>query len=144
MTSNDGFIRQNSQISDKKEDISLGFENTVYKSELFIGFNSFMSFSFCFSSVAVITSLSFVINYGLVTGGPAVMVWGWIIASFLTLIIGATLGELCSVYPVAGSVYYWSGALSTPDWAPLNSYICGWLNLLGNVACNSSFAYGFS
>ena len=103
-----------------------------------------MSFSFCFSTVAVITSLSVVINYGLTTGGPVVMVWGWIISCIFTLLIGASLGEICSVYPAAGSVYFWSGVLSSSSWAPLNSYICGWFNLIGNIACNSSFAYGFS
>ena len=71
-----------------------------------------MSFSFGFSSVAVITSLALVINYGLITGGPVVIVWGWIVASFFTMLIGASMAEICSVYPAAGSVYYWSGVLS--------------------------------
>jgi amino acid transporter len=103
-----------------------------------------MSFSQTFSSVAVVTSLSFVISYGLVTGGPVVMVWGWIVSSIFTILIGLSMGEICSVYPAAGSVYYWAGALSSKEWAPVNSYITGWFNLLGNIACDSSFAYGFS
>eukprot|EP00347_Sterkiella_histriomuscorum_P006675 403351864 len=119
-------------------------ENIGYKQELYRGFNSFMSFSFCFSSIAVISSLSLVINYGLETGGPAVMVWGWIISCLFTLIVGLSLSEICSVYPVAGSVYYWAGALSSDSWAPVNSYVCGWLYLIGNIACDSSFAFGFS
>ncbi|CDW80970.1 uncharacterized amino-acid permease-like [Stylonychia lemnae] len=103
-----------------------------------------MSFTFCFSSIAVITSLALVINYGLTTGGPVIMVWGWIVSCIFTLMIGASIAEICSVYPAAGSVYYWAGVLSHPDWAPINSFYCGWLNMIGNMACESSFAFGFA
>ena len=103
-----------------------------------------MSFSQTFSSIAVTTSLSLVINYGLNTGGPAVMVYGWIVSSFFTIMIGLSMAEICSVYPAAGSVYYWAGALSNKEWAPINSYITGWFNLIGNIACDASFAFGFS
>jgi amino acid transporter len=71
-----------------------------------------MSFSFCFSSIAVITSLCLVIGFGLKTGGPAVMIWGWLIASVFTILTASSMAEICSVYPSAGSVYYWTGMLS--------------------------------
>jgi amino acid transporter len=54
------------------------------------------------------------------------------------------MGEICSTYPVAGSVYYWAGALSDKRFAPFASYITGWFNLAGNVANNSSFAQGLA
>ena len=102
-----------------------------------------MSFSFTFSSIAVITSLCLVINFGLETGGPVVMTWGWLVASFFTLCTVATMAEICSVYPSAGSVYTWTGLLCPKrSWAPVLSYICAWFNMIGNVACDSSFAYG--
>ena len=72
------------------------------------------------------------------------MTWGWIIASIFTILIGYSMAEICSTYPVAGSVYIWSGLLATKEWSPFASYICGWFNLIGNVACDSSFAFGFS
>jgi amino acid transporter len=73
------------------------------------------------------------------------MVWGWIAASIFTLLTVASMAEICSVYPSAGSVYYWSGALAPkPEWSPALSYICAWFNLLGNIACDSSFAFGLS
>jgi amino acid transporter len=104
-----------------------------------------MSFSFCYSSIAVITSLCLVINFGLETGGPVVMIWGWIMAFFFTLFTVLSMAEICSVYPSAGSVYYWTGMLSpSREWAPVLSYICAWFNLLGNIACDSSFAFGLS
>ncbi len=115
-----------------------------YKQELFRGLNAFMNFSLTFSSIAVLTSLTFVISFGLTTGGPAVMVYGWIISSFFTMMIGLSMAEICSVYPAAGSVYYWAGALSSKEWAPINSYMTGWFNLIGNIACDSSYSYGFA
>jgi len=101
-----------------------------------------MNFSLTFSSIAVITSLAFLVEYGLATGGPVVMVWGWLVVSLFTLFIGASMAEICSVYPAAGSVYYWAGALAHRDTAPMWAYITGWFNLIGNIACDSSYAYG--
>jgi amino acid transporter len=114
-----------------------------YKQELYRGFNSFMNFSFCFTAVAVISSCSLLFSYGLSTGGPVVMIWGWIIGSAFTIMVGMSMGEICSSYPSAGSVYHWSGMLATPKWAPFASYITGWLNFLGNAAGDAGFAFGF-
>lgn len=115
-----------------------------YKQELYRGFNAFMSFSFCFTAVSVISSCSILFPYGLVTGGPVVMTWGWIVGSFFTLLNGLVMAEICSSYPSAGSVYHWAGMLATPKWAPVSSYICGWFNFLGNAAGDAGFAYGFA
>lgn len=115
-----------------------------YKQELFRGFNAFMSFSFCFTAVSVISSISILFPFGLVTGGPVVMTWGWVVGSFFTMLIGLSMAEICSSYPTAGSVYHWAGMLATPAWAPLTAYICGWFNFLGNAAGDASFAFGFA
>jgi len=102
-----------------------------YKQELRRGFNGLMSFAFCYTTVAVLSSISLEYGYGLQTGGPAVMAWGWIINSVMTLCVGCCLAEICSTYPSAGSVYHWAGQLSSAENAPLLSYICGWFNFLG-------------
>eukprot|EP00347_Sterkiella_histriomuscorum_P010241 403377050 len=115
-----------------------------YKQELYRGFNAFMSFSFCFTAVAVISGCSILFPYGLKTGGPVVMIWGWIIGSVFTIINGLSMAEICSSYPSAGSVYHWAGMLAPPKWAPFFSYICGWFNFIGNAASDASFAYGFA
>ena len=115
-----------------------------YKQELFRGFNSLMAFSFCFTAVAVVSSISLMFNYGLITGGPVLMTWGWIIGSFFTILVGLSMAEICSSYPTAGSVYHWAGMLATDKTAGIASYICGWFNFIGNAAGDASFAYGFS
>jgi amino acid transporter len=123
------------------------FDTTSNKlhSHLKQGLNAFMSFSFCYSSIAVITSLCLVINFGLETGGPVAMTWGWLLASFFTLCTVSSMAEICSVYPSAGSVYYWTGMLAPRrEYSAGLSYVCAWFNLMGNVACDASFAFGLS
>jgi hypothetical protein len=47
-----------------------------------------MSFTFCFCVVAVLPSISVMYEYGLRTGGPAVLIWGWILTSVMSILIG--------------------------------------------------------
>ena len=42
--------------------------------------------------------------------------------------------EVCSAHPTSGGPYFWAAMLSTPKRAPFASWICGWFNLLGQVA----------
>ena len=103
-----------------------------------------MNFSFTFTSVAVISSITVTFGTGLLTGGPAVLIWSWIGASFFTIMVGLSLSEICSTYPSAGSVYHWAGMLADTKHAPLVCYITGWFNFIGNAAGDASFAYGFA
>lgn len=113
-----------------------------YTQELFRGFLPFMNFCYCFVSVGVLSSIVLLYGTGLNTGGPTVLVWGWVITSIFTLMAGASMAEICSTYPSAGSVYHWAGQLAPPRWAPLAAYVCGWFNFLGNAAGDASFANG--
>jgi len=115
-----------------------------YKSELYRGFNAFMAFTFTFTSVGVICSNALVFDYGLRTGGPVTLTWGWLIGSFFTMLIALSLAEITSTYPVSGSVYQWTGILAPKRYSAIFSYICGWFSFLGNVACDASYAYGFA
>jgi len=113
-----------------------------YGQELLRGMNALMSFSISFTVCAIIPGIGQLYNYGLSTGGPVVMIWGWLIASVGSLATGLCLAEICSTYPQAGSVYYWTAQLLPEEWAPLGSFFCGWINLIGNVANSASFASG--
>lgn len=115
-----------------------------YKAELHRGFSEFMNFSFCFTAVSVISGCSLLFAYGLETGGPVIMVWGWIIGSIFSTIVGLSMAEICSSYPSAGSVYHWAGMLANKEWAPCASYIGGWFNFIGNAAGDAGFAFGFA
>ena len=106
-----------------------------YKSELHRGFNAFMSFTMVFTSVGVICSNALIFEYGLNTGGPVTLTWGWIVGSIFTILIAMSLAEITSTYPVSGSVYHWAGLLASKKYAGLSSFICGWFSFLGNAAC---------
>ena len=98
------------------------------------GINAFMSFTLCFTTVAVIPSIFIQMDFGFKTGGPTVMLYGWLVVGLFSILVGCSLAEICSTYPVAGSVYYWSGALAPREYRGMASYATGWLNLFGNLA----------
>lgn len=81
---------------------------------------------------------------GLTDGQSVTIIWGWVLVTFLSLAIAASLAEICAVYPTSGGVYYWSAMLSTKKWAPIMSFINGWLTLVGNwtVTLSINFSGG--
>lgn len=116
-------------------------EGLGYEQELFRGLDSVMTFSFGFGQVSCYIGILSLFTFGLSTGGPVTMVWGWLVASALTCIVGACLGEICSAYPSAGSVYYWAGQLAPPKHFALASYWAGYFNWIGNATAIPSVAY---
>ncbi|KAK6596907.1 polyamine transporter tpo5 [Botrytis cinerea] len=85
-----------------------------------------------FAIMAVPFGLSTTLAYSLTDGQSVTVLYGWIFVSCISLAIAASLAEICSVYPTAGGVYYWSAMLSTRKYAPVVSWITGWLTLVGN------------
>lgn len=82
--------------------------------------------------MAVPFGLSTTMAISLTDGQSVTVLYGWIFVSIISLSIAASLAEICAVYPTAGGVYYWSAMLSTKEWAPIVSWITGWLTLVGN------------
>lgn len=76
--------------------------------------------------------LSTTITISLTDGQSVTVIWGWVLVTLISIGIAASLAEICAVYPTAGGVYYWSAMLSTKEWAPMMSFIDGWLTLVGN------------
>lgn len=103
-----------------------------YKSELprNLGMMSILGLSFAIMAVPFGLSTTFYIT--LTNGQSVTILYGWILVSLISLCIAASLAEICAVFPVAGGVYYWSAMLSSPEWAPLVSFVDGWLTLVGN------------
>lgn len=71
--------------------------------------------------------------YTLGNGGPLVAVYDWIIVVVANLCVAVSLGEIASLYPVSGGVYYWTYMLSPPGLKPIVSWIVGWLMVVGNL-----------
>lgn len=112
-----------------------------YKQELKRELSLLQNFGVSFSIISIITGIPSLFSYGLNTGGPAVMVWGWIIVSCTTMLVGLAMAEICSAHPTSGGPYYWAAMLTKPESAPLASWITGWFNLLGQVAVTTGISF---
>ncbi|OBT82083.1 hypothetical protein VE02_09300 [Pseudogymnoascus sp. 03VT05] len=103
-----------------------------YKSELPRSLSMLSILGLSFAIMAVPFGLSTTMYITLTNGQFVAVLWGWVVVSLISLCIAASLAEICAVYPTAGGTYYWSAMLSTPHWAPVVSFIAGWLTLVGN------------
>lgn len=104
-------------------------------------------------STAQVAFMSFVlasIPYGLATtmfypiiaGGPVNIIWGWTAVSIIILCVAISLGEITSVYPTAGGVYYQTFMLSPPWCRKIMSWICGWAYVIGNITITLAVQFG--
>lgn len=112
-----------------------------YKQELKRELGLMQNFGVSFSIISVVTGMSSLFLFGLNTGGPAVMVWGWIVVSIFTMLVGLAMAEVCSAHPTSGGPYFWAAMLSKPQHAAMASWICGWFNLLGQVAVTTGISF---
>lgn len=113
-----------------------------YKSELPRSLSMLSVLGLSFAIMAVPFGLSTTFTITLTDGQSVTILWGWVLVSLISLSIAASLAEICAVYPTAGGVYYWSAMMATKKWAPIASWITGWLNLVGNwtVTLSINFA----
>ncbi|KAL0948249.1 hypothetical protein HGRIS_010846 [Hohenbuehelia grisea] len=112
-----------------------------YKQELKRELSLMQNFGVSFSIISVITGIPSLFAYGLNTGGPAVMVWGWIVVACATMLVGLAMAEICSAHPTSGGPYFWAAMLSKPEQAAIASWITGWFNLLGQVAVTTGISF---
>ena len=61
-----------------------------------------MNFAFGYTEVGVLVGICSIYDYGLSTGGPSGLIWGWVAAFLLTMVVSFSLVEICSAYPTAG------------------------------------------
>lgn len=80
-------------------------EDMGYKPELARNRSIWQVTFMCFILSSVPYGLSTTLYYPLVAGGPANIIWGWVVVSFLILCVAISLAEITSVYPTAGGVY---------------------------------------
>ena len=127
-------------ITDKLDSDDEGLLALGYRQEFKREFTVWSIFCLSFSSLGLLPSIAATLYYTLGfeslleftdvryagTGG---MVWGWIIASFMTQFLAASIAELCSSLPTAvcslcitglikGGLYYASAVLAPDGWGP--------------------------
>ncbi|KAI1442993.1 amino acid transporter [Annulohypoxylon stygium] len=117
--------------------VSLGYTPELQRnrSTLQVAFMSFVLASIPYG-------LATTMYYPLVGGGPVNIIWGWVAVSLIIICVAASLGEITSVYPTAGGVYYQTFMLASPEWRRLAAWTCGWLYVVGNVTITLAVNFG--
>ena len=103
----------------------------------------FSNFAISFSIISILAGGMTAYWLGMVTGGPRVITLGWIIVGFFALLVGMAMGEICSAYPTAGGLYFWSAKLARRNGARW-SWFTGWFNLLGQIGVIASVDYALA
>jgi amino acid transporter/predicted flap endonuclease-1-like 5' DNA nuclease len=98
-----------------------------YAQELSRRMGTFQSFAISFSIICIISGGLASFPIAMSTMGPWMATIGWVLGGIYALIVAASLGQIASAYPTAGSLYHWSSILGGKFWGWLTAYI----NLLG-------------
>ncbi|WP_338684588.1 amino acid permease [Streptomyces acidiscabies] len=98
----------------------------------------FGNFAVSFSVISVLSGCMTLYGFGMSTGGPAVMLWGWVGVGAMVMFVGAGLAEVTSAYPTSGALYYQAEQLGGRKWG----WYTGWLNLLGLLGAIAGIDYG--
>ncbi|KAK3842105.1 MAG: APC amino acid permease [Linnemannia gamsii] len=106
-------------------------ERLGYKQSLDRSLSAFSNFGVTFSCCSIMAGLTPLYGDALQSGGPMTVIWGWLLVSFFTLMVGLSLAEICSAFPTSGGLYVWTTLLCSADWAPIASWIVGYTNWLG-------------
>jgi amino acid transporter len=114
-----------------------------YAQELNRKLGWFSNFAISFSIISILAGGMTSYWLGMATGGPRVITLGWIIVGFFALLVGMAMGEICSAYPTAGGLYYWSAKLARRNGARWSWYT-GWFNLLGQIGVIASVDYALA
>lgn len=108
-----------------------------YAQELYRTIGGFSNFAITFSVISILSGLMTLYGFGLQLVGPF-SIWTWGIVGLFQLIVALALGDIASIYPLAGGVYKWIERLSNPH----VGWFCGCFSLLGWLACTAGIQFG--
>jgi amino acid transporter len=131
------------QIPEGLDDDALELHQLGYAQELKRGMGGFSNFAVSFSIISILTGGITTYYLGMDAGGPLAITLGWLVVGFFVLMVGASMAEVCSAFPTAGGLYYWSAKLAKRN-KPAWSWYTGWFNLVGQVAITASIDYGLA
>ena len=115
-----------------------------YAQELRRRMSGFSNFAVSFTIISILSGCLTLYGFGMLTGGPIDIVWGWPFVGIMTLFVGLSMAEVCSSYPTAGGLYYWAAKLAPGKSGPVWSWFTGWFNFLGQVAVTAGIDFGAS
>ena len=114
-----------------------------YAQELRRRFSWFSNFAISFSIISILAGGFTGFWIGAAYGGPLVVTIGWLVVGLFALLVGMAMGEICSAYPTAGGLYFWSAKLATKN-APVWSWFTGWFNFIGQIGVIASVDYALA
>jgi amino acid transporter len=114
-----------------------------YAQELKRGLSTFSNFAISFSIISILAGGWTSYWLGITYGGPLVVTLGWIVVGFFSLVVGMAMGEICSAYPTAGGLYYWSAKLARRN-GPVWSWFTGWFNFVGQIGVIASVDFALA
>lgn len=126
---------------ERSDDDTSRLHQLGYAQELARHMSGFSNFAVSFTIISILSGCLTLYGFGLITGGPAVIVWGWPFVGLMTLFVGLAMAEVCSSFPTAGGLYYWSAKLARKN-AAAWSWFTGWFNFLGQVAVTAGIDFG--
>ncbi|MEU5002060.1 amino acid permease [Streptomyces sp. NPDC021622] len=100
------------------------------------------NFAVSFTIISILSGCLTMYAFGLNTGGPALIMWGWGIVGLMTLFVGLAMAEVCSSYPTSAGLYFWAHKLAPRKSAPAWAWFTGWFNVLGQVAVTAGIDFG--
>jgi amino acid transporter len=114
-----------------------------YAQELKRGMGAFSNFAVSFTIISILSGCLTLFGYGMSVGGPASAAYGWPLVGLLVTFVALAMAEICSSYPTAGGLYYWSAKVA-PKNGPAWSWFTGWFNFLGQVGVTAGIDFGFA
>ena len=113
-----------------------------YAQELRRRMSGFSNFAVSFTIISILSGCLTLYGFGMITGGPVIITWGWLFVGIMTLFVGLAMAEVCSSYPTAGGLYYWAAKLAPQKTGPVWSWFTGWFNFIGQVAVTAGIDFG--
>ncbi|KAF2670823.1 amino acid transporter [Microthyrium microscopicum] len=127
------------EIADESKLAELG-----YKQELQRDWSVMHNFGVSFSIISIVTGITTLFSFGLVTGGPGVMSIGWLIVCMMTMFVGLSMAEIVSAIPTSGGPYFWAAMLAPKEYAPFLAWVTGWSNFVGQFAVTTGIDFGLA
>src|SRR6516164_1346736 len=103
--------------------------------------SGFSNFAVSFTIISILSGCLTLYGFGMFTGGPVVITWGWLFVGIMTLLVGLAMAEVCSSFPTAGGPYY-GASKPAPSHGASWSWLTGWFNFLGQVALTARIDFG--
>jgi len=104
---------------------------------------AFSNFAVSFTIISILSGCLTLFGFGMSIGGPISSTYGWLLVGVMVTFVGLAMAEVCSSYPTAGGLYYWSAKLAKRNSAAW-SWFTGWFNMLGQVAITAGIDFGLA